>query len=90
MIKEKTKNKNINEIEKEFEDKKEQKEKEMQDYVDMNLTWNEFFKINFFSRNIFINSFFNISIFHPRWKKLTLFLTEICLSHALPDMSSAI
>ena len=79
MIKEKTKNKNINEIEEEFEDKKEQKEKEMQDYVDMNLTWNEFFKINFFSRNIFINAFFNISIFHPRWKKLTLFLTEICL-----------
>ena len=63
----------------EFEDKTEQKEKETQEYVDLDLSTEEFFKINFFSRNILINALFNISIFHPRWKKLTLLLTELAL-----------
>ena len=79
MTKENLKRKNINELEEEFEDKAEQRIKEMQDYVDLNLTSSEFFNINFCSRNIFINALFNISIFHPRWKKLTLLLTEIAL-----------
>ena len=79
MIKEKIKTKKVNELEEEFEDKKEQKEKEAQDYVDLNLSTKEFFNTNFFSRNIVINALFNISIFHPRWKKLTLLLTEIAL-----------
>ena len=79
MTKENLKRKNINELEEEFEDKTEQRIKEMQDYVDLNLTSSEFFNINFCSRNIFINALFNISIFHPRWKKLTLLFTEIAL-----------
>ena len=79
IIKDKIKTKKVNELEEEFEDKNEQKEKEIQDYVDLNLSTKEFFDINFFSRNIIINALFNISIFHPRWKKLTLLLTEIAL-----------
>ena len=79
MINEKRKKKNVNELEEEFEDKNEQRENEIQDYVDLSLTTKEFFDINFFSRNIIINALFNISIFHPRWKKLTLVLTEIAL-----------
>ena len=79
MTKENLKAKKINEIEEEFEDKIEQKAKEMQDYVDLNLTTEEFFNINFCSRNIVVNALFNISIFHPRWKKLTLLFTEITL-----------
>ena len=79
MIKENLKSKNINNLEEEFEDKIEQREKEIQDYVDLDLSGEEFFKINFFSRNTLINALFNISIFHPRWKKLTLLMTEIAL-----------
>ena len=79
MIKEKLKTKKINDLEEEFEDKNDQREKEIQDFVDLDLSTEEFFKINFFSRNIIVNALFNISIFHPRWKKLTLLLTEIAL-----------
>ena len=79
MIKEKLKTKKINDLEEEFEDKNEQREKEIQDFADLDLSTEEFFKINFFSRNIIVNALFNISIFHPRWKKLTLLLTEIAL-----------
>ena len=79
MTKENLKPKKINELEEEFEDTIEQKAQEMQDYVDLNLTMAEFFNINFCSRNIVVNALFNISIFHPRWKKLTLLFTEITL-----------
>ena len=79
MIRDKLKTKKIYDLDEEFEDKTEQKEKEAQEYVDLDLSTEEFFKINFFSRNILINALFNISIFHPRWKKLTLLLTELAL-----------
>ena len=71
MIRDKLKTKKIYDLNDEFEDKTEQNEKETQEYVDLDISTEEFFKINFFSRNIVINALFNISIFHPRWKKLT-------------------
>ena len=39
----------------------------------------DFFKINFKSRNIVINALGIISLFHPRWKKLTMLMSEIAL-----------
>ena len=75
----KRKKPNVNNLDEQFEDEKKQREKELQEYADLNLTVEDFFKINFNSRNIIINSFSIISIFHPRWKKLTMLMTEIAL-----------
>ena len=70
---------NANRLEEEFENAEKQREKEMQEYADLNLSTGDFFKINLKSRNIIINSLGIISIFHPRWKKLTMLMTEIAL-----------
>ena len=69
----------VNHLDEEFEDAEKQREKELQDYADLNLTTEDFFKINYKSRNIIINTLGTISIFHPRWKKLTMLMTEIAL-----------
>ena len=66
-----------NHLDKEFEDAEKQKEERMQEYADLNLATTDFFNINLRSRNIIINSLGIISIFHPRWKKLTMLMTEI-------------
>ena len=51
----------------------------MQEYADLNLSANDFFKFNFRARNIVVNSLGIISLFHPRWKKITMLMTEIAL-----------
>ena len=70
---------NVNHLEEEFEDSKKQREQELQEYADLNLMTKDFFKINFKSRNIVINALGIISLFHPRWKKLTMLMSEIAL-----------
>ena len=66
-------------MEEEFKNAEKQREKEVQNYSGLNLNTGDFFKINLKSRNIYINSLGIISIFQPRWKKLTKLMTEIAL-----------
>ena len=75
----KKKKENPNYLDEEFEDSKKQREQQMQEYADLNLTSSDFFTLNFKSRNIIINALGIISLFHPRWKKLTMLMTEIAL-----------
>ena len=70
---------NVNYLEDDFENEEEQKEEALQEYADLNLMTYDFFEKNFLSRNIIRNALFIISIFHPRWKKLTMLMTEIAL-----------
>ena len=75
----KKKKENPNHLDEEFEDAQKQREQQLQEYADLNLTAKDFFSLNFRSRNILINALNVISLFHPRWKKLTMLMTEIAL-----------
>ena len=75
----KKKKENPNHLDEEFEDAQKQREQQLQEYADLNLTAKDFFSLNFRSRNILINALSVISLFHPRWKKLTMLMTEIAL-----------
>ena len=46
-----------------------------------NLThpWYKFMGLNILQRHIVISPIIRISIFHPRWKKLTMLVTEVCI-----------
>ena len=81
--KDKTSSKNVktdaNNIPKEFENKEQLRQQQLQEFADLTLTTSEFIMTNFKTRTVFINSIFKISLFHPRWKKLTCLLTEIAL-----------
>ena len=48
-------------------------------FRDISLTLKKFIIVNIKQRHKFVNPLINISIFNPRWKKLTILLTEINL-----------
>ena len=58
----------------------EARNKQIQSFADIKLTFFEFLLLNIKSRSILINSFCIVSIFNPRWKKLSLLMTELCLN----------
>ena len=60
----------------EFENAQEARAERMQEFADISLTEGEFLRLNIIHRNILINTFCIVSIFNPRWKKLTLLMTE--------------
>ena len=62
-----------------FENKDVEYKRRLNGYANLGLTFCEFFGKNFLQRNIFINPFFNISMFAPRWKKLIVFTTEVAI-----------
>ena len=61
----------------EFENEEEAGRQQVQKFADIKLTFCEFLILNIKSRSIIINSFCIVSIFNPRWKKLTLLMTEL-------------
>ena len=69
----------INYLPKDFEKSKEEKERRVENYSHLKLKSNQFFSANYKLRNTLINSIGNVSLFQPRWKKLTMFITEIGL-----------
>ena len=64
----------------EFENEEDARNEQIQDFADIKLTFFEFLLLNIVSRSILINSFVMVSIFNPRWKKLSLLMTELCLN----------
>ena len=64
----------------EFENEDEARNEQIQKFADIKLSFVEFLLLNIKSRAIIINSFFIVSIFGQRWKKLSLFMTELCLN----------
>ena len=64
---------------KDFEKSKEEKERRIENYAHLKLTSRHFFNANYKLRTTLINSIGNVSLFQPRWKKLTMFVTEIGL-----------
>ena len=67
-----------NALPEEFEDEDEARKEEIQQFADIDLSFCEFLKLNIKSRSILINTFCMVSVFNPRWKKLTLLMTELC------------
>ncbi len=69
----------IKHLPKDFEKSKEERERRIENYAHLKLTSRHFFNANYKLRATLINSLGNVSLFQPRWKKLTMFLTEIGL-----------
>ena len=69
----------INYLPKDFEKSKEEKERRIANYANLKLTSGQFFSANYKLRSILNNAICNVSLFHPRWKKLTMLVTEIGL-----------
>ena len=69
----------INYLPKDFEKSKEEKERRLENYSHLKMTSGQFFSANYKLRTTLINSLCNVSLFQPRWKKLTMFVTEIGL-----------
>jgi hypothetical protein len=61
----------------EFENEEEAGKQQIQKFADIGLTFWEFLSLNIKSRSMLINSFCIVSIFNPRWKKLSLLMTEM-------------
>ena len=61
----------------EFEREEDARNQELQEFADIKLSFIEFLLLNIKSRFIFINSICIVSIFNPRWKKLSLLMTEL-------------
>ena len=53
--------------------------KNMESYGNVNLTTCKFFTLNLKERHKLLNLLFKMTVFHSRWKKLSLFFTECCL-----------
>ena len=68
---------NPNKIPENFEDEEKDKKLRIKRYDYLSLTTSEFFLQNIKLRHNIITSFFNISLFNQRWKKLTILITEI-------------
>ena len=66
-----------------FESKDIEYQRRLFGYANLGLSFCQYFGKNFIKRNIFITSFFNISMFAPRWKKLIVFTTEIAIEMLL-------
>ena len=64
---------------KDFEKSKEEKERRIENYAHLKMTSRHYFNANYKLRTTLINSIGNVSLFQPRWKKLTMFITEIGL-----------
>ena len=62
-------------------EKKQEKEKkdEIKLYNQLHFSYCEFVCYNVRERNLFVTTFMNPSLFNPRWRKLTLFVTEMCI-----------
>jgi hypothetical protein len=69
----------INYLPRDFEKSKEEKERRIANYANLKLTSGQFFSANYKLRSILNNAICNVSLFHPRWKKLTMLVTEIGL-----------
>ena len=69
----------INYLPKDFEKSKEENERRIANYANLKLNSSQFFSANYKLRSILNNAICNVSLFHPRWKKLTMLVTEICL-----------
>ena len=69
----------INYLPKDFEKSQEEKERRLENYSHLKMTSGQFFSANYKLRTTLINSLCNVSLFQPRWKKLTMFITEIGL-----------
>ena len=68
-----------NYIPEEYEDEDEAKEDEKKQFANIKLSFWEFLMLNVTSRSILINTFCIVSIFNPRWKKLSFLMTEFSL-----------
>ena len=64
---------------KDFEKSKEENERRINNFGNLKLTSSQFFSANYKLRTTLINSICNVSLFQPRWKKLTMLITEIGL-----------
>ena len=69
----------INYLPKDFEKSKEENERRINNFGNLKLTSSQFFSANYKLRTTLINSICNVSLFQPRWKKLTMLITEIGL-----------
>jgi hypothetical protein len=70
---------NINYLSKEEEKTKEEKDRRVESYANLRLDACTFFRKNYVIRNPLINSIGNVSLFQPRWKKMTMLFTEITI-----------
>ena len=70
---------NINYLSKDEEKTKEEKDRRVESYSNLKLDACTFFRKNYVIRNILINAVCNVSLFQPRWKKLTMVMTEIAI-----------
>ena len=69
----------INYLPKDFEKSKEENERRIHNFGNLKLTSGQFFSANYKLRTTLINSICNVSLFQPRWKKITMLITEIGL-----------
>jgi hypothetical protein len=70
---------NINYLSKDEEKTKEEKDRRVESYSNLRLDACTFFRKNYVMRNTLINALCNVSLFQPRWKKLTMVITEIAI-----------
>ena len=70
---------NINYLPKDEEKTKEEKDRRVESYSNLRLDACTFFRKNYVMRNTLINAICNVSLFQPRWKKLTMIITEIAI-----------
>ena len=76
---EKSKARTLNNLPSEFEDKDLEYKARLQSFADLNLPMLKFMCANMLERNIFISPIINVSLFNPRWKKLTMLVSEVCI-----------
>jgi hypothetical protein len=70
---------NINYLAKDEEKTKEEKDRRVESYSNLKLDACSYFKKNYVLRNTLINTIGNVSLFQPRWKKLTMLFTELAI-----------
>ena len=78
-INDKNMNNIINNLPENFEDEKEEYMNRLYDFQYLEISTYNFISINLKQRHLFLSSILNISLFNPRWKKLSLVITQIYL-----------
>ena len=63
-------------LDKNIMDYNKEKKRALDEYTRLNVTAYEFFKYNLTTRHILISPFYNLTLYHNRWKKLILLLTQ--------------
>ena len=63
-------------IDKNIPNKEEERKKALEDYVHLSVSPFEFFKYNLKTRHILVAPFLNLTLYHNRWKKLMVLLTQ--------------